>query len=940
LFSALGSGVAWADTGLGFSSEFGGAGEGAGQFRSPTGVAVDQSSGDVYVVDSANARVEKFGPAGEFLLTFGKEVDETTGADICTAASLDICKAGTRGEEPGQFGVQEFFGVRGPAGIAVDPTAPHHVYVTDSVNSRVEEFDSTGDYLGQVSGSDPSCGGSFSNPTGIAVDPSSGELYVADTGNSRVVKINPVTGLCNEVFDNEIAASAGFASVGGIVLDAAGDIYVVAGEKVDKFNVAGELQATEALDTGGAPVSVTVNTGTNDVYVGDSSGSGYHFLQYGPTGTLLAEFGDTFYPSGFMPFVESSTGVGVSQGSGDVYASDRDRDDVVIFSPTTALPSISGVSAPSPGARTATLKGTIAPGDATNSYHFEYGLNTTYANGSTTEATPNTGAAEAELTGLEPNMTYHYRLVASNAKGTTYGADQTVQTAEAVPSIDGESHEGVTRTDAVLRALINPNNLETSYQFKIGTNTSYSLGTMPSPAGTLSSGFGDQEVSLDLNVAGITLAPNTEYHYKVIATNASGPTVEGEDQTFTTLPLPPTAVTEGASNITQTTATILGDVNGQGADTHYYFNFVSAEDYRPTESNPYSAGGQVPSSAFEAADAGIVSSDTTVLAQLTGLSPNTTYHYQIAAFNLCSPVFSLCIAAPSQTAMGQDATFTTLALSPVAVADPSGGNISPNSATVTGSADLQGVSGSYHFEYGPSTAYGSSTPVGTLGASELGQAVNANLAGLAPNTAYHYRLVVTNNGGTNYSEDETFTTYTTAPAVATGQANGVGSTAATLGGSLDPQGADTTYWFQYSTTTSYNTSAPVPGADAGSGNGFQSVTQSISGLAPDTTYHYRLVTNNAGGTTYGADQTFTTASAVAPVSTTTTTTSTTKPKVTPPPKETTTPKTLTRAQKLIKALKSCKKDKSKAMRASCEKQAKKQYRPVVKKKGPKPKKRA
>ncbi|HEY5045533.1 MAG TPA: hypothetical protein VII53_06725 [Solirubrobacteraceae bacterium] len=919
--------MAQAATGLGFSSRFGGLGSGAGQFTSPTGVAVDQFSGDVYVVDSANARVEKLGPLGEFVLTFGKEVDETkvtegklAEANVCTAASLDTCKAGTRGAEPGQFGVQEVFGVRGPAGIAVDPAAPHHVYVTDSVNNRVQEFDSSGNYLGQVNGSEPSCPGTFSNPSGVAVDPSSGELYVADAGNNRIVKINPATGVCDGAFDGSIAAH-GFGGVSGIALDAAGDVYVVdsGAGLVDKFNSAGTFQY--ALDANGGPVSIAVSLVSNDVYVGDASGSGYHFLQYGPTGTLLAEFGDTFYPTGFIPFVESSTGVGVSQGSGDVYASDHNKNDVVIFSPTTVLPSVSGVSAPSPGATTATLKGTIAPGDATNSYHFDYGLDTTYANGSTTEATPNAGAAEAELTGLQPSKIYHYRLVASNARGTTYGADQTLTTLGQAPTVNGESASffEITETGATLSANINPENQDTHYYFQYSTEPFLTSGvsTIPAPPGEdIGSGLNEQSVSQ--TIAG-GLTPNTTYYYRVVAENGTGQAEDVPIEHFTTDALAPTATTGEPSEITDTTVTLSGVLDGMGAKTYYFFNWGEDKTYG-VGGTP---GGKTPS---PAAEAGVISSDTPISTLLTGLTPNTTYHYQLVAYNV--PCLFNCPPA-GQSATGEDATFTTLALPPVAVADASGGNISPNSATVTGSADLQGVTGSYHFEYGPSTAYGNSTPAGTLGASVLGQAVNANISGLTPDTTYHYRLVVTNNDGTEYSADEMFTTYTTAPAVSTGQATSIGQSTATLGGSLDPQGADTSYWFQYGTTAYYSTSVPAPGADAGSGSGFQSVTQGISGLAPGVTYHFRLVTNNAGGTSYGADQTFTTASAAAPVSTTTSTTTT--PKVTPPPKKTTTPKALTRAQKLAKALKACAK-KVKKQRAGCKKRAHKQFGPVKRKK--------
>src|SRR4051812_48319874 len=78
-------------------------GSGPGEFDSPRGgIAVD-SSGDLYVVDSENNRIEKFSSSGEFLLTFGGKVDKTTNGNICTAASGDICGAGVKGSGQGEF---------------------------------------------------------------------------------------------------------------------------------------------------------------------------------------------------------------------------------------------------------------------------------------------------------------------------------------------------------------------------------------------------------------------------------------------------------------------------------------------------------------------------------------------------------------------------------------------------------------------------------------------------------------------------------------------------------------------------------------------------------------------------------------------------------------------------------------------------------------------
>jgi hypothetical protein len=97
------------------------------------------------------------------------------------------------------------------------------------------------------------------------------------------------------------------------------------------------------------------------------------------------------------------------------------------------------------------------------------------------------------------------------------------------------------------------------------------------------------------------------------------------------------------------------------------------------------------------------------------------------------------------------------------------------------------------------------------------------------------------------------------PIVATSAPTAVTSSAATLNGAVDPQGAETTYHFEYGTTTSYGTSAPVPSATAGSGNAKEAVSQAITGLQSGTTYHYRLVATNSNGTSDGEDSVFKTA---------------------------------------------------------------------------------
>ncbi len=86
----------------------------------------------------------------------------------------------------------------------------------------------------------------------------------------------------------------------------------------------------------------------------------------------------------------------------------------------------------------------------------------------------------------------------------------------------------------------------------------------------------------------------------------------------------------------------------------------------------------------------------------------------------------------------------------------------------------------------------------------------------------------------------------------------VGATTASLGGGVYPNGLDTTYYWQYGTTTSYGAQTQPVDMGAGQAPGF--ATAALAGLAPATTYHYRLVAQNGDGTTYGYDSQLTTAS--------------------------------------------------------------------------------
>lgn len=98
-----------------------------------------------------------------------------------------------------------------------------------------------------------------------------------------------------------------------------------------------------------------------------------------------------------------------------------------------------------------------------------------------------------------------------------------------------------------------------------------------------------------------------------------------------------------------------------------------------------------------------------------------------------------------------------------------------------------------------------------------------------------------------------------APIAQTEPASDIGSTTATLNGNLAPNGAPTSYYFQYGTSADYGAQTPTQGPVKGGAT--KNVSAALTGLQPGTTYHYRLVGTNADGTTTGKDATFTTAAA-------------------------------------------------------------------------------
>ncbi len=184
-------------------------GAGAGEFDTAYGLAVD-ATGDVYVKEVGNRRVQKFDSAGRFLLMFGGEVDKTKSAEVgstqaernrCTGAELeagDECGVGTTGTGPGQFAVGQ--------GLALGTGGA--LFAADA--ERIQRFNLEGEFQASV----PVPGKLVEY---LAVDPVSGDLYAKLDSGGNLYKLNPTTGAVLSQIEDEGASV--------LATDPAGNVY-------------------------------------------------------------------------------------------------------------------------------------------------------------------------------------------------------------------------------------------------------------------------------------------------------------------------------------------------------------------------------------------------------------------------------------------------------------------------------------------------------------------------------------------------------------------------------------------------------------------------------------------------------------------------------------------------------------------------------------------
>jgi hypothetical protein len=181
-------------------------------------------------------------------------------------------------------------------------------------------------------------------------------------------------------------------------------------------------------------------------------------------------------------------------------------------------------------------------------------------------------------------------------------------------------------------------------------------------------------------------------------------------------------------------------------------------------------------------------------------------------------------------------------------------NVQGYQATISGQVNPHGLETSYHFEYGQGS-YTNSTSGASAGAGQGFVSTSATPTGLDPYASYKYRLVAGNALNTAYGSEGTFNTPPVPPIVTTQPASNISGTAASANATVDPEGAPTNYYIEYGTTASYGSKTAE--IAAGSGRQPVNVSLSLSGLEFGANYHFRVVATSVGGTSKGADLTFT-----------------------------------------------------------------------------------
>ena len=475
-------------------------------------VAVERSTGRVFVADGGNDRIVVFAPTaagGEYLTEFaGGEID-------------------------------------GPVGIAIDQSNGN-VYVADSGNQRIAR------YVGDGAESPSySLDGSYTSPTAtdigsfaaaIAIDPTTGDLLIADPAANEVKRFDQA-GTLQDSFDGADTAAGAFTGLLDLAVDSTGDVVVVdstgdivaggATSRVERFDSAGTSEgAIGSLDT---PSTVAVIPGTDEVAVASNqssymTSSPLRVTVFDTAGTQVSETDlapDTIYGR--------VTGLAAHDDQFNRLYIATDRDSSGFFGANAIQrlardirPTITPSPATDVTARAATVAATVDSNGATTTWQIEYRQAGT-SEWLKSPATPQdigagTDPVTAHLTDLRPNTTHQWRIVARNDLFTNAVDGATFHTGHSAPRADTLPASDRSTTSVRLNGVVDPYGQPTTYYIEYGPTSAYGSSMPASRDGDAGAGSKPQRFSKIVSVG-----PGQALHYRIVAQNSTGMTT-GEDR--------------------------------------------------------------------------------------------------------------------------------------------------------------------------------------------------------------------------------------------------------------------------------------------------------------------------------------------------------------------------------------------------------------------------
>lgn len=606
---------------------FGPQGIGGSDFNELDAVTIDPSTGDLYVFSEEAAEkglLYKFTATGE---------------------PANFSSTGTNKIEISLKHIES-----GSPELAVDGSsgpAKGDIYL--ETNEVVEIFSAAGVKLGEFKGE------VRNSYNGVAVD-STGAVYIAEEGKDAIKKYVPTA---NPVTNADYTSSLSLSGVrfNAIAADSEGDIYGLTGEQLLRYS---SMQFV-GLGAVGTPIAhpggryLAFDPADNHIFVSQDE----YIDEFNEMGELESVTGEEE-----LRGEESPTRVAVNPLNGDVYASQfkfiegQYHFRLLIFAGSTVVVPEAITEAPTGVAdTTATLDGSVNPGGLPATYQFQYGPSTEY--GSVTPASPQIVGSDstahhlsAELTNLVPGSTIHYRIIATNANGTTHGADQVLYV-HGPPTVASMTARFITQDSVELVGGVDPHGLETQAHLEYGTTTAYGNTSASEDVGS----GGEVRNIYDEIEEGLMLG--TTYHFRVVATNADG-TVYGPDETFSTAPVA-SIMGEAALDVTSSSASLTAKVNDYGHAATVRFEYGATAEY---------GASTVPAKLFPA------ESSRSTTAVLNELSAGTSYHYR------------LVVESEAGTEHGADATFKTPSITAPPMVLPDGRGYEKVSPTANADGDV------------------------------------------------------------------------------------------------------------------------------------------------------------------------------------------------------------------------------------------------------------